>query len=194
MFKKSLLIKPHYNSYSNMGYNLFLQKKFSEARDMFEKAIELGAEDRRTWGNLAEAYRYIGGHEKRAKEVYEKAIEMAQNALTSKPKNSSLRSSLALYLSKLGNFTQAIAEIEKALQLDPSGWQVIYKSIIVFELANRRTRALQSLRKFVERAGPMGELSRDLDLSALRQDPRYQKLVKSQVQDKVKTNKKNGAP
>ena len=154
----------------------------------------MGAYDRRVWGNLADSYRYISGHEKRARQVYFQAIKITKQELESAPRNGLLRSSLALYLSKVGEHDQAIIEMDKALKLEPNNLEIISKSIVVFELSKQRDRALKSLQGFVDRLGQTGELSRDPDLSGLRQDPRYQKLIKSQVQDKVKTNKKNGAP
>ncbi len=181
IFEKSKKIGPDAEIYSNMGVNLYLQKRYAEARDMYVKAIELGENGPwifMVWGNLADSYRFIGGYEQEAQRAYQKAVKLVQKKLTEKQNDATMHSSLGLYLSKLGESNRAILEIDKSLKLDPNDLEVIQNSIVVFELSGKRNRALLCLEEFIKRQGTIGELSRNPFLAELHKDPRYLKLVK----------------
>ena len=88
-----------------------------------------------------------------------------------------MHSSLALYLSKLGESDQALLEINKALKLDSNHSHVLQNAVVVYELSGRREQALLYLRELIERHGAIGELIRDPFLSELYKDPAYSELV-----------------
>lgn len=186
IFKRAIRHGPDHKIYSNMGTSLFYQQRFGEAQAMYEKAIELGADDRRTWGNLADSYRYVQGYEKQARAALKTAINLTNKELESKPNNGQLLSSLALYRAKIGEHDRAIIEIEKALQLAPNSLGIIRNSIVVFELSMERDKAMQSLKEFIDRMGQPGELNNHPDLISLRRDPRYGELLKGQGSTDVK--------
>jgi tetratricopeptide (TPR) repeat protein len=193
IYNRAIRHGPDHKIYSNMGTSLFYRQRFGEAQAMYEKAIELGADDRRTWGNLADTYRYTQGHEKQAREALLTAIHLTNKELESKPNNGQLLSSLALYRAKMGEHDQAIFEIEKALQLAPNSLGIIRNSIVVFELSMQRDKALRSLKEFIDRMGQPGELNNHPDLVLLRQDPEYQATlkVKNSSPPRPKKNGKN---
>jgi serine/threonine protein kinase/tetratricopeptide (TPR) repeat protein len=177
MFKRSIAAQPTSAAYSNMGNNLFYQGRYADARKMYEEAIRLGRKDRRIWGNLADSYRYSGEHKKQAQEVYQQAVELSRKELLNTPRNASVHSSLGLYLSKLGKYSQAIQETEIALKLEPNNLTIIYNAMLVFEISGRRSRALDALDDYIERHGSIAVFSRDPDLSKLRNDLRYKKRL-----------------
>ncbi|MCK4942978.1 MAG: tetratricopeptide repeat protein, partial [Candidatus Aminicenantes bacterium] len=125
IFEKAIQLKPSAINYSNMGTMLFYQNRFSEARDLYEKAIELGSNEWITWGNLGDSYRYIKGHETQARNAYEKAIKLTEKELKGNEKSATLISTLALYLAKLGNFDQAILKIDQALKQAPHDLEIL---------------------------------------------------------------------
>jgi tetratricopeptide (TPR) repeat protein/tRNA A-37 threonylcarbamoyl transferase component Bud32 len=180
MFEKSIAIKPNADAYSNMGTIYFFQRRYADAMAMYEEAIEL-VEDKESnyiiWGNLADSYRYTPGYSEKAPKAYQNAIQLAQKELVSDPGNAYLRSNMAVYYAKSGQDKNALAEISRARKLDPNDVQILFDSILVFEIVNRRDQAIHALQEYVNRGGSMEAVRDYPDLSGLRADPRYQKLV-----------------
>ncbi|MCK4837118.1 MAG: tetratricopeptide repeat protein, partial [Candidatus Aminicenantes bacterium] len=191
MFEKAIELKPNSTAYSNIGNNLFFQGKYEAAKNMYEKAIELGKSDRRIWGNLADSYRYLRTHKNRSRQVYQKAIELARNELKLDPVNASVRSSLALYLSKMGKSNQAIDEIGLALLRNPNDLNVIYNSIVVYELSKQRNKSMLALKAYLRRHGSLAQLDKDPDLDLLRKDIRYRRVLEQKAYFPVSSRKEN---
>ena len=182
MFKKSIAIKPTGDAYTNIASVLFFKKKYSEALEKYEVAVELQSEKYLNWGNLGDCYRVVPGYSTQAVEAYEKAIQLIKKELDKNPRDESKPeklSHLAVYYSKTGNHEKSIAEISRALSMSPDDLKIIRDSILVYEFANRREKALMALREFIERQGPMGEIENDPDLKNLLSDVRYRQLIKN---------------
>ena len=179
IFEKSIAIKPGSNAYSNMGLIYFMQRRYADALAMYEEAIELGVgEDTHIiWANLADSYRYTPGYSEKAPEAYQHAIQLAEKELDIDPGNAQLRSSLAVFYAKSGDFQNALAEISEARNLAPNDVPIILDCVLVFEIVNQRDRAIQALQQYIERGGSIKEVRDHPDFSGLRADSRYQKLV-----------------
>lgn len=178
-FKESIAIEPNWEAYSNLGYIYFYQGHYAEAIPMFEEAINLGENNYTIWGNLADAYRYTPGDSFKAREAYQRAIQLAKKELEINPKNALILGQLAFYYANLGDHKNALVEISKARKLAPNDVNVLRKCFQVFEIALRREQALQALQEFIERGGSIEEVNKDPDLSELRKDHRYQQLINS---------------
>jgi serine/threonine-protein kinase len=181
IFNKSKIIGPDSGTYSNMGNNLFFQRRYAEAQVMYEKAIELGRNHPNIfvlWGNLADSYRLVGNNEAEAQQAYKEAVKSVQEKLKDNPDNAFMHSSLALYHAKLGEFSEATTEMNSALKLSPDNLDVIQNSIVVFEISGKRERALSSLENYIKRQGPVAQLIKNPFLSELHKDPKYVILVK----------------
>ena len=166
--------------YSNMGTNLFYQKQYVDAKKMYLKAIELGGSSQNKfmiWGNLGDSYQLISGNEKEAQMAYHNAVRLVKEKLTEEPDNALMHSSLALYLAKLKDFDRSIIEINKALELDPKNVDILQKSVVIFEISDKRGRALLCLKEIIKRLGALGELTRNPFLTELRKDAEYVNLI-----------------
>jgi len=179
MFEKSIAIKPGSDAYSNMGLIYFMQRRYADALAMYEEAIELavGEDTHVIWANLADSYRYTPGYSEKAPEAYQHAIQLAEKELDIDPGNAQLRSSLAVFYAKSGDSKNALAEISEARNLAPNDVPIILDCVLVFEIVNQRDKAIQALQQYIERGGSIKEVRDHPDLSGLRADPRYQKLV-----------------
>jgi serine/threonine-protein kinase len=179
IFDRAKKFEPNCSIYSNMGTNLYFQKKYLEATEMYKKTVDLGKNNPDLfifWANLADGYRLSEQHDDKAKEAYKKAIKLVRKRMSEKQYaalEAYFHSCLALYLAKLGDFKQAIVEINKALKLDPNHLEVLQNSIIVYELVGQRERALVHLEEYHKRQGAMGMLSRNPFLSELHKDPQF---------------------
>ncbi len=179
IFEKSIAIKPSSDAYSNMGMIYFMQRRYADALAMYEEAIELGVgEDTHViWANLADSYRYTPGYSEKAPEAYQHAIQLAEKELEINPGDAQLRSSLAVFYAKSGDPKNALAEISKARRLAPNDVPILLDCVLVFEIVNQRDQAIQALQEYIERGGSIKEVRDYPDLSGLRADSRYQKLV-----------------
>jgi len=177
MFEKSIAIKPSADAYSNMGVVYFMQRRYADALAMYEEAIELGEDNYIIWANLADCYRYTPGYSERAPEAYQHAIKLAEKELEIDSGNAQLRSSLAVFYAKSGDSENALAEVSEARRLAPNDVPIILDCVLVFEIVNQRDQAIHALQEYIERGGSMEEVRDHPDLSGLRADPRYQKLV-----------------
>jgi len=179
IFEKSIAIKPSSDAYSNMGTIYFFQRRYADALAMYEEAIELGVgEDTHViWANLADSYRYTPGYSEKAPEAYKSAIKLAKKELEIDTGDAQLRSSLAVFYAKSGDSQNALAEISEARRLAPNDIPIILDCVLVFEIVNQRDKAIQALREYIKRGGSIKEVRDHPDLSGLRADPRYQKLV-----------------
>ena len=57
--------------------------------------------------------------------------------------------------------------------------QILFRSTVVFELAGARERALAGLRRALEAGYAVADVASDPELTALRADARYHRLVDS---------------
>ncbi|HZU21781.1 MAG TPA: protein kinase, partial [Terriglobales bacterium] len=58
--KRSIELAPNFAAYLNLGVVYLRERQFEDATRAFEKAQQLGAEDYRTWGDLADSYYWAG--------------------------------------------------------------------------------------------------------------------------------------
>jgi serine/threonine-protein kinase len=178
MMTKSVTIKPTGMGFSNLGTLYFFQGKYEEAVPMMEKAVELNPNDYLYWGNLADSYRWAKGLETKSVDAYRKAVDLALKELEVNPKNGSVIGSLATYWAKLGQKDNALRRIDQALELASENANVVFDSLLTFEIVGERERALEALEQALEHGYSFEEISREPELSRLRDDPRYQDLFK----------------
>jgi tetratricopeptide (TPR) repeat protein/tRNA A-37 threonylcarbamoyl transferase component Bud32 len=180
MFEKSIAIKPNADAYSNMGTIYFFQRRYADAMAIYKEAIDLVEDEENNyimWANLADSYRYTPGYSEKAPEAYKHAIQLAEKELAANPRDAYIRSNLAVYYAKSGESKNSLAEISKARKLEPNDVQILFDSILVFEIVNQRDQAIDALQEYIERGGSMETVRNYPDLSGLRADPRYQELV-----------------
>jgi serine/threonine-protein kinase len=175
--QRSLEIEPNDRAYSNLGTLQFFLGRYAAAVESFENAVRLGANNHLYWGNLGDAYRWAPGQRAKADAAYRRALELGREQLTVRSDDAELQAELALFLVKSGQSDEAVAEIERALQLAPDDPWVLASAAVVLEIAGRRERALDALADAIEAGYSVDELKRDPELLELRKDPAYHRLV-----------------
>jgi tetratricopeptide (TPR) repeat protein/predicted Ser/Thr protein kinase len=175
----ALEIKPVSDVYTNLGTILFYQGKYDKAVPAFEKAVELGANNFDSWGNLGDAYRWSSTKQDKAKPAYEHAIQLAREEIAKNPSQIELRADLAMYLAKSGDKDRALKElkpVEDAHDTNPSD---LYTSALVYELCGKRDRALDALRAAVKAGQDLNDIKNEPEFVSLRADPRYHLTILS---------------
>ncbi|MGI8991390.1 MAG: protein kinase domain-containing protein [Bryobacteraceae bacterium] len=188
MLKKSIGIRPTAAAYTNLGTVYFYEGRYGDAVPMMEKAVALAGQNDGVravaWNNLAEAYRWNPDTAAKAPEAYRKSLDLSQSQLAINPENAVLLSRTALCTAHLGEIRQALVSMEKARRLAPRDLTVLSRSVIVYELAKERGRALAALDSALRGGYRVEEVSREPDLAGLRADPRYSKLIRKRQESK----------
>jgi tetratricopeptide (TPR) repeat protein len=178
MTEKALSIKATSQVYTNLGTYYFLAKRYEDAVRMFERAVEMGREIPKSWGNLADAYRYVPGLKDKAKPAYEEAIRLAREGLARNPKDYELLRRLARYHAYLRFRTEALDEIRQARELAPQNAFVLETAVEAYEILGEREEALRALEEMVRAEGSLQSIVLSPDLAKLRSDPRYAAIMK----------------
>jgi len=172
-FEECIRIAPLYAAYSNLGTILLVENRFGDAVPMFEKALNLNSSNYKTWGNVAAALQWSGQAE-RARQAYEKAVELAEKQRRENPTDPALLASLGGYLADLGQRAQSLALLRQALALDGENPDVLAKVGTGFENLGMRGDALRLILKAMDRGFSVKYLNRSPELEKLRKDPTFQ--------------------
>ena len=175
-FKRALEIQPSWEIYSNLGTAYFYLKRPRESVQALEQAVQLSPNQEIIVGNLADAYRLAGQHDKSV-DTYNKAISLAHKELEVNPRNATAMASLALYYAKKGDAAAAARFIKRARTIDGNDVDNIYIEAVVYTLAGKNNEALKSLRAAFERGYAAADAQRNPDLSALQNLPDFKQLL-----------------
>jgi Flp pilus assembly protein TadD len=86
----------------------------------------------------------------------------------------------AVFDAKLGNATEALAHIRRAVELTPEENTVLYKRAVVHALLNQRADAVEWLRRAVQKGYSRSRASTDPDLAAVRRLPQVEAMLRNQ--------------
>jgi Flp pilus assembly protein TadD len=175
MFEKSIAVQPNYAAFSNLGTLRFSQGRYAEAARMLEGAVRLDERNSQVWGNLASAYYWAPGEREKARSAYERTLALAEAESRINPRNISLMLRMADCHSRLGHAAPARTLIEQAVRLDPQDVNLLFRIGEVFEQIGDRERALEWIRKAMDRGYPRDLAERSPGLTGLRADPRYRR-------------------
>ncbi len=179
ILQRALEIRPAAATYTNLGTIRFFQGRYTDAVAAFEKAVELSANSHLFWGNLGDGYRWAPGRRPDAPAAYRRASELIQQQMAKKQGDADLESRHAVYLVKLGDTSGALTTIAGVVARPNLTAQVLFRTTVVFELAGARDRALTSLRRALEAGYAAADVASDPELTALRTDARYHRLIDS---------------
>jgi Flp pilus assembly protein TadD len=175
----ALEIKPVSDVYSNLGTILFYQGKYDRAVPAFEKAVELGANNFDSWGNLGDAYRWSSDKKDKAKPAYDHAIQLVREEIARNPSQIELNADLAMYLAKSGDKVGALKELKPVEQAHDKNPADLYTAAVVYELCGQRSQALDALLAAVKAGQDLDDIKNEPEFVSLRTDPRYHMTILS---------------
>jgi adenylate cyclase len=141
------------------GRACLAQGKFKEAIQQFQAAARVRAEDYQSLCFLGAAHTGLG-HKAEAAAAYARAIEAAKQQLAVSPGD-----------------VRALAWAAKALALDSKDSAVLYNVGCIYAVLHRSEEALKCLRKVVRSGWRKEWIKNDLDLSSLRGNAEFQRLL-----------------
>lgn len=180
MYEKSLALRPNFRAYSNLATLYYFQGRYKEAARTYEKALEIDDRDYRLWGNLADAYHRVPGEQQKAERTYREAIARAEPQLGVNPRDPVLLGELAKHYAALGDARKAKAFIRRALGGQAPGAETFFAAALVYERLGERDLALEHLRQALDQGYPVEAVRRDPVLADLREDARFQELLRGQ--------------
>jgi tetratricopeptide (TPR) repeat protein len=178
MFERSIEAWPNYRAYSNLGNLDYLDGRYEDAAEMYEKALEISDKSYITWANLANACYWIPGRRKEAYDLYRRAAEMAEEKRKINPRDPRLLTSLAGYCAMIDEGDRAVLLIEQALELAPDNGRIAYYAGFTYEQVGDRKNAVKWIGKAIALGYPLAEIERDPWLVGLRDDERFQGLLR----------------
>jgi serine/threonine protein kinase/tetratricopeptide (TPR) repeat protein len=150
LLRKSISLDPTYAAYANLGYLDIQQRKYAEAVDAVQKALQLNDKDYLVWGNLAIACQGVGDKVGEAK-ARDRGIALLEQAVQTNPRDGVMQANLGLLYAQKKLRDKAISRIQSALVLSPDDPNVLESVGEAYEVLGDRASALQYIERSVER-------------------------------------------
>jgi tetratricopeptide (TPR) repeat protein len=172
--RRSLALRETRAALNNLSVVLRYQGRDREAAQVLQKALNIGTDDARLRLNLANSLRRLG-HEREAKENFQRARDLARSALLLDPRNAAARAQLAYSMVRLAQPFNAADEVAQAVRLAPSDYRVLFWAVMTLEALGRRAEALPLLDN--ASAEQLKDLRRQPDLVEFFRDPKSVKFL-----------------
>lgn len=177
-YGQSLELEPGHFAYMNYGNSLYYEGKFDESVEMYLRAIELGADDARTWGSLAASCEYAAGQQKCAFDGYSRSIELINESLSINPADVYLLSMLASYYARTD---QREAALDALARVDELSWDdpdvAFFLALAHISLGDDGS-ALGELKKAVVMGYPVTLIAAEPGFAGIRQDAGFMEITK----------------
>lgn len=181
-YKRAIDIDPHsYAAYSALGAVYYGQKRYSECVAMNLRAIRENRNDYRIWGNLAEAYEWLG-EKKKAAETYEQQRLILEENIKLRTDDAGMQSDLGTIYARTNLRDQSLPHLEAAIALSPNDPHVLEDVAEAYEYLGEPQQAVHYLIEAMQKGTTLDELRQNPGLQRLLSDagPR-QALAASQT-------------
>jgi len=175
-FKKSLALAPDYVAASNLGVIYYNQKRFAEAAEMTEKALQVNDKDYRLWNNLAIAYEWLGQPDK-ARQAFSQELTRLEQIAPLRPDDAEVHANLGAMYSQLHLRDKAKTQLDAALALSSDDAGILGKAGEAYENLGERSLALEYFRKALQKGWTLEDLKMNPDLRSLLSDPNARRVL-----------------
>jgi tetratricopeptide (TPR) repeat protein/TolB-like protein len=176
-WERTIVITPDHGAASNLATIYYVEGRYAEAARMYETALKLMDTDYMLWGNLGSAYYWAPGEREKARDVFTRAIEMAEEAKNINPHNPRIIINLAGYHAMIGNRDQAVYYINRAISIAPDDKDVLYRAGTAYERLGERDEALRFIERALSADYPLSDILPQPELQDLIADDRFQKII-----------------
>jgi tetratricopeptide (TPR) repeat protein len=181
--QQSIKIRPTAGAYSNLGTAMFRVRRFADAASNYREAVKLEDHTYQLWGNLADAYFFNGQHAEATK-AYEKQLELALDRLRVNPRDAGLLGDIATCYSQLGKRAEALANLDRSLQLGQGNKNLLFNAAVVYNELGDTGVALEWLQKAIT-AGYSRSVVKDAPtFDNLHNNPRFQQMLQEPSSNK----------
>jgi serine/threonine-protein kinase len=170
--QKSISLTPSYAAYANLGNVYLTQQRYAEAAAATEKALQLDANDYNVWSNLILAYDWMGDKAK-ADTARKKMLSLLQQAIKLKPQDASAQAMIATLYAHDHDNEKTLGHVQTALALAPDDPGVLSDVGEAYEIMGDRHRAIDYIRKALQKGYALDQLKADFALQGLLADPSF---------------------
>jgi serine/threonine-protein kinase len=170
--KKSISLSPSYWAYANLGVLYYGERRYAEAADMAEKALQLNGDDYRVWENLGAAYEWLGQMDKAAA-AYDRELEILEKTTEPQSQDSQAQSSLGNLYARKHLRDKAMPRIRAAMALAPTDPQVLANVAEAYEMLGDRRQALSYAEQALKNGYSLDSLKQDKEAQGLLSDPDF---------------------
>ena len=159
------------------GRILQMQGRLAEAAGYFERAAALREDDFQAAGLAQTIYHGLGRSEDMMR-MGRRCVDAAKRAIAVNPGDSRALQLGALAFENLGDSATAKEWADRAIEVDPNEISTLYNVACLFSVTGEKEKALDLLERAVELGWARPEwLRQDPDLTPLRDNPRYSRLL-----------------
>jgi non-specific serine/threonine protein kinase len=163
-------------AYYLLGRTLFAAGRYQEVVDMAEEAIVASGEDYNIYVPILNALGALDKKELRRSFV-QRRMQFFEAHLEKVPEDARARALLAHDYAESGRPEDAMREVNLAMALRPNEATVLYNAACLFCNLNRRTEAMEALKRAWETGfRDPSWTRRDPDLASLHGDPEFERL------------------
>lgn len=178
--EKSIAIQPTASALSNLGVSYFYLHRYSEAAQIYARAVALHPRSHVIYGNLGEAYAQVEGRQQESRDAYTQALKLAEEQLAVNPRDAKLRLNAALYAARLGQREKAEAYRKAGLKSSARDPQALHGSALVFAELHQDRQALSELSRALHAGLSRSEITNNPTWQRFSDQPEYKAMMHNQ--------------
>jgi serine/threonine protein kinase/Flp pilus assembly protein TadD len=178
-FETAIRLNPNlYEAHYFYGRALFQQGKYADVVRCYAEAARVRPEDYQTRILAVPSLRRLGRNAE-AEAMLRQGVELAEKHVELNPDDARALVLGGGALIQVGQPAKALEWAERGIAVDPEDSSVLYNVACIYALGGKPQEALDCLDKAVRNGfGHREWLENDSDLDSLRQDPRFEALLK----------------
>jgi eukaryotic-like serine/threonine-protein kinase len=177
--RRAVFIEADYKDVMNLGRVEQDLGHPAEAENLYQQAIALNPSDYLARCLLGILERQQKDDPIKVRQIFQKAIELAESLRKAQPENVYLLHDLGLMYAEIGDSDHALPLFRQAIALAPEKNEILYLRGRAFELLGRRAEAIDSIMAAMRAGFSRAAVEQNPDLAELRKDPKYIAALKS---------------
>lgn len=171
--------KPDGSSWDILGRALFASKRWEEAADLAERAIQATGDDYNVYVPYSNALEALGRTEA-TRALHQRQAEVLERQVGLVPGDTRAGMLLACVYSRLDRPDEAVRELQRVMEMSVTDPHTICNAACTYCMVGRRADALDTLRNAVEAGYSECEsASLDPDLISIRDEPEFRRLIEA---------------